>query len=148
MLFRSIFSDNLNWQAQIKSLELYGKAKGWLREQTDFDKFAGFMGKIADMMKAYGKENLKKSDQIFGLETEQLESKALPSGTEVRRVSNDGNSGVLVSFPAAPVENISSSDPGFVTLTNSDPRQFPEATTHITVTLPSPLVIKHDETKS
>ena len=30
---KGIFHNEKGWQAQVRSLELYGKAKGWLKEQ-------------------------------------------------------------------------------------------------------------------
>lgn len=50
---KGIFHNEDQWQAKVKSLELYGKAKGWLREQAQTDTASGILDKITKMMQVY-----------------------------------------------------------------------------------------------
>lgn len=50
---KGIFHNENSWQAQMKSLELYGKAKGWLREQSAADSVSGILDKLGALLTSY-----------------------------------------------------------------------------------------------
>lgn len=50
---KGIFHNNNAWQAQLKALELYARAKNWLRETSGADVAIGLLDKLAGVIKAY-----------------------------------------------------------------------------------------------